>query len=78
LPISPEQTGVNELHSRLLYHYQYSLGATLYEMLDSPTAFEIASALELASATLSHYKQPKLTEVDRAIPAAVSDNRQIN
>jgi serine/threonine protein kinase len=49
----------------------YSLGATLYEMLTRQLPFEIASALELVHCHIA--KQPKpAAEVDRAIPAAVS------
>ena len=68
--ISPEQTG--RMNRTLDYRTDYySLGATLYEMLTRQLPFETASALELVHCHIA--KQPKpAAEVDRAIPAAVS------
>ena len=68
--ISPEQTG--RMNRTLDYRTDYySLGATLYEMLTRQLPFEIASAPELVHCHIA--KQPKpAAEVDRAIPAAVS------
>lgn len=69
--ISPEQTG--RMNRDLDYRSDYySLGVTLFELVTGQRPFEAESALEWVHAHISR-PTPSASDVDRAIPSAVSD-----